>query len=110
MFLNSSALRSMVLVGMQPTFRHTPPASSRSTTTVFNPSCAARMADTYPPGPDPMMATSYWLSPNPSFSPASGLRPAPDHSLAMLAASFQAYADALPLARKRRQPSDNLGP
>ena len=42
----SSALRSRLLVGMQPQFRQVPPARSRSTTATFLPNCAARMAPT----------------------------------------------------------------
>ncbi len=50
------ALLTSALVGMQPQLRHTPPMSARSTTR--RPSCAARMAATYPPGPLPMMMIS----------------------------------------------------
>src|SRR4030095_16160374 len=46
---------------MQPTFRHVPPRNSRSTQATFIPSCAARMAATYPPGPAPMTIRSNWL-------------------------------------------------
>src|SRR5579883_122198 len=56
---NSSALRISALVGMQPTFRHTPPRYSFSIHTTLAPSWAARMAATYPPGPAPMTATSF---------------------------------------------------
>src|ERR1700738_3884740 len=56
----SSALRSSALDGMQPTLRHTPPQYLGSTTAVFSPSCAARMAATYPPGPAPRTTTSWW--------------------------------------------------
>src|SRR5438477_3123367 len=38
---------------MQPQLRQMPPKCSRSTTAVFMPSCAARIAATYPPGPPP---------------------------------------------------------
>ena len=41
-----SELRSSALVGMQPQFRQMPPRCSRSTTAVFRPSCAARIAAT----------------------------------------------------------------
>src|SRR3974377_210442 len=52
---NSSEACSSALDGMQPTFRHVPPNVARlSTTAVLRPSCAARMAHTYPPGPVPM--------------------------------------------------------
>ena len=44
--LITSALRSSDLVGMQPQLRQTPPTSSRSTTAVRRPSCAARMPAT----------------------------------------------------------------
>src|SRR5580765_4984194 len=44
---------------MQPTRRHVPPSSgSFSTQTTFAPSCAARIAAVYPPGPPPRTATS----------------------------------------------------
>src|SRR5665213_3679805 len=44
---------------MQPTFTQVPPSVlSRSTHTVLSPSCAARIAATYPPGPPPMISTS----------------------------------------------------
>src|SRR6185437_16328580 len=46
-------VRSSALVGMQPQLRQMPPRCSRSTTAVFIPSCAARIAATYPPGPPP---------------------------------------------------------
>ena len=54
----SSALRSSALDGMQPTLRHTPPQYFSSTTATLLPSCAARMAATYPPGPAPRTTTS----------------------------------------------------
>src|SRR5690606_1328160 len=45
---------------MQPTFTQVPPWFGRfSTTAVFSPSCAALMAQTYPPGPVPITTTSY---------------------------------------------------
>src|SRR5262245_17174144 len=43
---------------MQPQFRQMPPGRSASTTATFLPSCAARMAETYPPGPEPTTTTS----------------------------------------------------
>lgn len=46
------------LDGMQPTLRQTPPQYFGSTTAVERPSCAARMAATYPPGPAPRTTTS----------------------------------------------------
>ena len=42
----SSAFFSSALVGMQPQFRHVPPARSFSTQATFFPSCAARIAPT----------------------------------------------------------------
>src|SRR5579862_8268780 len=60
-FVNSkcSELVSRAFDGMHPTFTHVPPSVwSRSTQTVSRPSCAARRAATYPPGPPPMMTTS----------------------------------------------------
>src|SRR5271154_5412390 len=54
----SSALRSNAFDGMHPTLRQTPPQYLGSTTAVFNPSCAARMAATYPPGPAPRTTAS----------------------------------------------------
>ena len=45
--------------GMQPTFRQVPPSVAFfSTTATFMPSCAARTAQTYPPGPVPMTTRS----------------------------------------------------
>lgn len=44
---------------MQPTLRHVPPnVSFFSTQTVFSPNCAALIAATYPPGPDPITTRS----------------------------------------------------
>ena len=44
---SACACSSSALVGMQPQFRQVPPsAGARSTTAVFSPSCAARMAAT----------------------------------------------------------------
>ena len=53
-----SALRSSAFDGMHPTFRQTPPQYFSSTTATDLPSCAARMAATYPPGPAPRTRTS----------------------------------------------------
>src|SRR3954471_24910458 len=53
-----SLVRSSALVGIQPQFRQMPPRCSRSTTAVFMPSCAARIAATYPPGPPPRTTRS----------------------------------------------------
>src|SRR5947207_3238302 len=55
----SSAFRSSAFDGMQPTLRQTPPQYFFSTTAVLKPSCAARIAATYPPGPAPRTTTSY---------------------------------------------------
>ncbi len=44
--VESSEVRSSALVGMQPQLRQMPPMFSRSTTAVFMPSWAARMAAT----------------------------------------------------------------
>src|SRR5262245_29276646 len=68
---NSSDERSSALVGMQPQLRQMPPRCSRSTTAVFMPSCAARIAATYPPGPLPRTIRSKEVSaiwPSPPFS------------------------------------------
>ena len=46
------------LEGMQPQFRQTPPSDSFSTSAVFLPSWASRMAATYPPGPAPITTAS----------------------------------------------------
>ena len=54
----NSAARNKALVGMQPQFRQMPPRCSFSTTQADRPSCAARMAATYPPGPPPTTTTS----------------------------------------------------
>ena len=54
----SSALRSSAFDGMQPTLRQTPPQYFFSITATDLPSCAARMAATYPPGPAPRTMTS----------------------------------------------------
>ena len=54
-----SAVWSRALVGMQPRSVQTPPSrGSFSTIRTDMPSCAARIAATYPPGPEPMIATS----------------------------------------------------
>src|SRR5262245_42600598 len=58
----SSALRSSDLEGIQPTLRHTPPQYLGSTTAVFRPSWADRIAATYPPGPAPRTTTSKWVT------------------------------------------------
>ena len=54
---------SSALEGMQPTFRQVPPSALRfSTQATLKPSCAARIAQTYPPGPPPTTTTSKVLS------------------------------------------------
>ena len=56
---NFSVVSSSVLLGMHPTRRQVPPSfGSFSTHSTFMPSCAARMAAVYPPGPDPMTTRS----------------------------------------------------
>src|SRR4028119_415304 len=57
-----SATRRTALAGMQATFRQRPPTCCFSMTAVFMPTWAARIAATYPPGPDPMTMQSYALS------------------------------------------------
>ena len=53
---------SSALVGMQPRSVHTPPSlDSFSMIRTERLSWAARIAATYPPGPEPMIATSYVL-------------------------------------------------
>ena len=48
---------------MQPTRRQVPPSSgSCSTQTTLAPSCAARIAAVYPPGPPPSTATSHFIA------------------------------------------------
>ena len=57
--LSANAVCTHAFVGMHPTRRHVPPSSgSFSMQTTFAPSCAARMAAVYPPGPPPSTATS----------------------------------------------------
>src|SRR4051812_774082 len=61
--LSECACSSSAFVGMQPQFRQVPPRTgARSTTAVRRPSCAARIAATYPPVPDPITTTSYSLA------------------------------------------------
>ena len=44
---------------MQPTLRQVPPKVEYfSIMAVLKPSCAQRIAETYPPGPEPIMTTS----------------------------------------------------
>ncbi len=54
---SSSAECSIAFVGIQPTFRQVPPSLFFSISVTSPPSCAARIAATYPPGPPPMTAT-----------------------------------------------------
>ena len=56
---NISEACSSAFDGMQPTLRQVPPSVAFfSTTATFMPSCAARTAQTYPPGPVPMTTRS----------------------------------------------------
>ena len=56
----TSATRSTALAGMHASLRQRPPTTpALSTTAVFIPTCAARIAATYPPGPDPITTQSY---------------------------------------------------
>ena len=59
--LNILALSIIDLVGIQPQFKHIPPISSFSIIAVFNPTCPALIAATYPAGPEPIMMTSYFI-------------------------------------------------
>src|SRR3954463_3899840 len=60
---SACACSSSALVGMHPQRRHVPPSAfCFSTTATFKPSCAARMAATYPPVPAPITMTSYSLA------------------------------------------------
>src|SRR3954470_24605206 len=57
--LIAKAVCTQAFVGTHPTRRHVPPSSgSCSMHTALAPSCAARMAAVYPPGPPPRTATS----------------------------------------------------
>src|SRR5918996_5236495 len=58
----TSATRRIDLAGMHASFRQRPPTLFFSTTAVFMPSWAARIAATYPPGPDPTTMQSYFDS------------------------------------------------
>ena len=55
----TSAVCNRTFVGMHPTFRHVPPIGPFSINVTFAPSCAARIAATYPPGPPPMTDTRF---------------------------------------------------
>jgi len=48
--------------GIQPQLRQIPPSLSRSMMATFKPSCAALIAATYPPGPEPMTVRSNCFS------------------------------------------------
>src|SRR5690606_38217970 len=58
----SAAPLNNALVGMHPQLRHTPPKCCFSTIAVFNPSCAERIAATYPPVPAPITTRSNCVS------------------------------------------------
>ena len=66
--LRAWAVCTHVLVGMQPTVMQVPPTRPCSIRTTFAPSCAARIAAGYPPGPPPRTATSHSIEPTPSRS------------------------------------------
>ena len=55
--LSTSEFLNNALDGIQPQFRHNPPTASLSINAVFKPSCAALIAETYPPGPPPIIVT-----------------------------------------------------
>ena len=60
---SACACSSSALVGIQPQIRQVPPSVfCFSTTATLRPSCAARMAATYPPVPAPITTTSYSLA------------------------------------------------
>src|SRR5512145_339058 len=56
-----SAHLRIALEGMHPQLTQTPPGRSRSTTATRIPSCAPRIAATYPPGPAPITTRSNCL-------------------------------------------------
>jgi hypothetical protein len=56
---STSATRSTALAGIQATLRQRPPTNCYSITAVFIPSWAARIAVTYPPGPEAITMQSY---------------------------------------------------
>jgi len=58
-FLYNDAVAIIAFVGIHPQLRQTPPSRSFSMHATLAPSCAARIAATYPPGPPPSTATSY---------------------------------------------------
>ena len=58
---NTSAFLSNDFVGIHPQFKHIPPNVFFSIIATYLPNCAALIAATYPPGPDPITITSYFL-------------------------------------------------
>src|SRR6187551_2318892 len=63
MTFSACACSRSAFVGMQPQIRQVPPSAfCFSTTATFLPSCAARIAPTYPPVPAPITTTSYELA------------------------------------------------
>src|SRR6185437_4510829 len=54
----TAALSSSAFAGMHPQSTQVPPSPSRSTTPTVSPSCAQRIAPTYPAGPPPRKITS----------------------------------------------------
>src|SRR5699024_4137713 len=57
----TSAQLNIVFVGMQPKFKHVPPAEDFSNAITFNPSFSAHLANSSPDGPNPIIATSYFI-------------------------------------------------
>src|SRR5205823_7445931 len=93
---NAKAVCTHAFVGMQPMRRHVPPSSgSRSMHTVFAPSCAARIAAVYPPGPPPRTATSASITLD-RTSPLQG------HAHGDRFALVADRAEAVPLVQRRR--------
>src|SRR4029079_15667676 len=75
---SACAVETQAFVGMQPTRRQVPPSSlSRSTHTTRAPSCAARIAAVYPPGPPPRTATSHSIRLSSLVDPLQQLQPFP---------------------------------
>jgi len=58
---SSLVAENSALVGMHPTLRHVPPSALSSIKATLNPNWAARIAQTYPPGPPPMMPMSVFI-------------------------------------------------
>ena len=77
---NACSGRSNALLGMQAQKEHSPPTSSRSTTTTLRPPLAARCARFSPVGPAPITTTSYCgagMASSPRSTPSRpGARPA----------------------------------